>query len=470
MTNTTLPTLTTAAAIGDDDIFLVRVAGQTSDQQLKGSSLLAYVTAAIGPVSVTADQITDATTVGKQVLRASTTAEAQNALGGSAVGKGLYGAATTAAAQNLLEAGAVGLQIFKTATTADAKNILDLSGNNSGDVTIAGENYLSINNQLLSANPVNLAGTNVTGTLPLTKGGLGATTTAAAINALGAGAAGSGIFQASTTAEVHNLLEGTAPGLGIYKAATTAAQQDLLEAGAVGLQVWKTATTAAAQSALGGGTFGKGIFAAATTAAAADLFSGAFFTSAGFATTAQATAATSDGTIMSPATSKKLIEDLLSAGFIQIAQQTPTGTTAHFTSIPQTYNDLVLVATDLSCTTASRYPICHPGPVSTNDIGIFLKVTGTTLTASSFISIQESQAVHFTVQAAAAVSHYTLTITGYSGRNPIIQLSGDFNNGAQKASMLWIGVQDAGSLTEIQNYWNNTGNYDGSSTLTLYAR
>lgn len=40
-----------------------------------------------------------------------------------------------------------------------------VSGTNTGDVTLAGENYLSRTNQLITANAVNLSGTNVTGTL-----------------------------------------------------------------------------------------------------------------------------------------------------------------------------------------------------------------------------------------------------------------------------------------------------------------
>lgn len=40
-----------------------------------------------------------------------------------------------------------------------------VSGSNTGDVTLAGQNYLSISGQVITANAVNLSGTNVTGTL-----------------------------------------------------------------------------------------------------------------------------------------------------------------------------------------------------------------------------------------------------------------------------------------------------------------
>lgn len=50
-------------------------------------------------------------------------------------------------------------------SSTQAKVILGISGSNSGDVTLVGENYLSISTQVITANPINLSGTNVTGTL-----------------------------------------------------------------------------------------------------------------------------------------------------------------------------------------------------------------------------------------------------------------------------------------------------------------
>lgn len=50
----------------------------------------------------------------------------------------------------------------------------NLSGTNSGNVTLAGENYLSIAGQVVTANAVTLSGTNVTGILPIAKGGTNA--------------------------------------------------------------------------------------------------------------------------------------------------------------------------------------------------------------------------------------------------------------------------------------------------------
>ena len=50
-------------------------------------------------------------------------------------------------------------------TLATLKTDLGLTGTNSGDVTLSGENYLSIAGQVITAAAVNLSGTNVTGTL-----------------------------------------------------------------------------------------------------------------------------------------------------------------------------------------------------------------------------------------------------------------------------------------------------------------
>ena len=54
-------------------------------------------------------------------------------------------------------------------TLATLKTDLGLTGTNSGDVTLAGETYLTLAGQVLTANAINLAGTNVTGNLPVTK-------------------------------------------------------------------------------------------------------------------------------------------------------------------------------------------------------------------------------------------------------------------------------------------------------------
>src|SRR5262249_16993813 len=51
----------------------------------------------------------------------------------------------------------------KTLTVSGDANV---SGTNTGDVTLSGENYLSISGQVLTAHPVDLSRTNVTGTLP----------------------------------------------------------------------------------------------------------------------------------------------------------------------------------------------------------------------------------------------------------------------------------------------------------------
>ena len=51
-----------------------------------------------------------------------------------------------------------------------------VTGTNTGDITIAGEGYLSLVNQVLTAEVIDLSGTNVTNTLPVGKGGTGVAT------------------------------------------------------------------------------------------------------------------------------------------------------------------------------------------------------------------------------------------------------------------------------------------------------
>jgi len=50
-------------------------------------------------------------------------------------------------------------------TAAQLKTLLNLTGTNSGDVTLAGQNYLSLSGQQITANPIDLTGTNITGLL-----------------------------------------------------------------------------------------------------------------------------------------------------------------------------------------------------------------------------------------------------------------------------------------------------------------
>lgn len=57
----------------------------------------------------------------------------------------------------------------KTSIADSASGLSALSADNSEDVTLAGENYLSIAGQVITANAVSLAGTHVTGTLPEAK-------------------------------------------------------------------------------------------------------------------------------------------------------------------------------------------------------------------------------------------------------------------------------------------------------------
>lgn len=59
-----------------------------------------------------------------------------------------------------------GLGNVEILNVSDVKSILSLLGSNSGDVTLLGENYLGLVGQVLTANPINLGSSNVTGLLP----------------------------------------------------------------------------------------------------------------------------------------------------------------------------------------------------------------------------------------------------------------------------------------------------------------
>ena len=52
----------------------------------------------------------------------------------------------------------------------------NLSGTNTGDIAVSGQNYLSLTGQSITVGQVNLGGTHVTGTLPVTQGGTGLNT------------------------------------------------------------------------------------------------------------------------------------------------------------------------------------------------------------------------------------------------------------------------------------------------------
>lgn len=66
-----------------------------------------------------------------------------------------------------------------TTTFTGSISASNLSGTNTGDITLSGENYLSLTGQALTANPVNLSNSNVTGNLGIThlNSGTGASST-----------------------------------------------------------------------------------------------------------------------------------------------------------------------------------------------------------------------------------------------------------------------------------------------------
>lgn len=70
---------------------------------------------------------------------------------------------------NTTDPGAGNLSVTGTGAFGGNVTGANLSGTNTGNVTLAGENYISLAGQVITANPVNLSGTNVTGNLPVSK-------------------------------------------------------------------------------------------------------------------------------------------------------------------------------------------------------------------------------------------------------------------------------------------------------------
>jgi excisionase family DNA binding protein len=116
-------------------------------------------------------------------------------------------------------------------TVAQVKTLLNLAGTNSGDVTLAGENYLSIVGQVITANAVNLGTSNVTGVLPLANGGTNANLTAIQGGIVYSGASALAISSAGTTGEC---LKSGGTGAPTWGNCTAGAGGDITAVGDVG--------------------------------------------------------------------------------------------------------------------------------------------------------------------------------------------------------------------------------------------
>jgi hypothetical protein len=111
--------------------------------------------------AVTSAKIADGTIVNADIAAAAAI-DATKLIDGSVTNTELgYINTLTGNAQTQIDSKAnISGQVFTGAISAT-----NLSGTNTGDVTLAGQNYLSILNQVITANAVDLSGTNATGTL-----------------------------------------------------------------------------------------------------------------------------------------------------------------------------------------------------------------------------------------------------------------------------------------------------------------
>lgn len=167
------------------------------------------------------------------------------------------------------------------------------------------------------------------------------------------------------------------------------------------------------------------------------------------------------------------IKKAVGGAWIQVDQKTATGVTSNnFTSIPQTYTDLMLIATGISSNTATRSPVCQFSASGGASIsGIYLDVSsGGTLTGG--VSTSNPSAFNAsTTQTAAETSIYSLIILNYTKQMCMAFGSHAIVGGGTTGRMNII-LTSSGTpgIDTISNGWNSSGNYDGSPVLTLYAR
>lgn len=97
-------------------------------------------------------------------------------------------------------------------SVSTVKSLLGLTGSNSGDVTLSGENYINLTGQALTVNAVDLSGTNVTGTLAAARfpalSGAVTTTAGSLVTTLSAGINANKIADGSVSNTEFQYLDG----------------------------------------------------------------------------------------------------------------------------------------------------------------------------------------------------------------------------------------------------------------------
>jgi hypothetical protein len=167
---------------------------------------------------------------------------------------------------------------------------------------------------------------------------------------------------------------------------------------------------------------------------------------------------------------QKLNGNTPTSGWTQIAQNTPTGATSVFSSIPSTYTDLMAIWSGVSFDTATRYMTAVFSHAGSGDNPSFhgIQIINNTVAAATAVASFAS-----VTQAAAATCQGIIIYEDYRkdyGRYFAAQTG---STGATQSYMAITGIKTstAGNFMDTLTFaLNGSGNFDGSSTITLYGR
>jgi hypothetical protein len=180
----------------------------------------------------------------------------------------------------------------------------------------------------------------ISGTIPVSRGGTGATTVAAARTALGSTTVGDAVFTAADEEAAQTTLGGTTVGKAVFTAADEEAAQTTLGGTTVGKALFTAADEAAARSAVGATATGSSLMTASDEAAVFTAVKQAASESetgvVELATTAEAEAGTDTTRAVTPAGVAAAVAALAPPAVVSMAN---TETLAAGTTVRSSYNE-----------------------------------------------------------------------------------------------------------------------------------